>query len=126
MAGPEMMSAPKLSYWGEAVFNPGSVALIGASTKPGKLGQVLIRNLNEGYPGSLLPINPSESEIMGRPAYARLQDAPGPIDLAVIALPPEACVEAMHDCAAAGVRAALVLSAGCALLKSSPTATRPL
>jgi acyl-CoA synthetase (NDP forming) len=49
---------------------------------------------------------------MGHRAYNRLQDAPGPIDLAVIALPPEACVEAMQDCAAARVWAALVLSAG--------------
>lgn len=101
-----------MNDWGQAAFNPRCVALIGASAKPGKLGQVLMRNLTEGYPGTLLPINPGEAEIMGRPAYPRLQDAPGPVDLAVIALPPEACVEAMRDCAQVGVRVALVLSAG--------------
>jgi acetyltransferase len=101
-----------LSNWGQAVFNPRSVALLGASAKPGKLGQVLMRNLADGYPGTLLPINPTETEIMGYPAKARLQDAPQPIDLAVIALPPEACVAAMRDCAEVGVGAALVLSAG--------------
>lgn len=101
-----------MNQWGDAVFNPRRVALVGASAKPGKLGQVLMRNLSEGYPGELLPINPGETEIMGRPSYARLQDAPRPIDLAVIALPPEACVEAMQDCVEVGVRAALVLSAG--------------
>ncbi|MFN8456187.1 MAG: acetate--CoA ligase family protein [Anaerolineae bacterium] len=101
-----------MTHWGEAAFNPRSVAVLGASAKAGKLGQVLMRNLTEGFPGIILPINPNETEVMGRPAYARLSDAPGPIDLAVIALPPEACVEAMHDCAAARVRTALVLSAG--------------
>jgi acetate---CoA ligase (ADP-forming) len=101
-----------MTDWGEATFNPRSVALIGASAKAGKLGQVLMRNLLDGYPGALLPINPGETEIMGRPAYARAQDAPGPIDLAVLALPPEACAEAMRDCAEAGARVALVLSGG--------------
>jgi acetyltransferase len=101
-----------MTDWGEATFNPRSVALIGASAKAGKLGQVLMRNLLDGYPGALLPINPGETEIMGRPAYARVQDAPGPIDLAVLALPPEACAEAMRDCAEAGARVALVLSGG--------------
>ena len=98
--------------WGEATFNPRSVALIGASEKAGKLGQLLMRNLLEGYPGTLLPINPGEGEIMGHKAYRRVQDAPGPVDLAVIALPPEACVAAMRDCAEAGARVALVLSGG--------------
>ncbi|NJN94128.1 MAG: hypothetical protein HC875_08560 [Anaerolineales bacterium] len=100
-----------MTHWGNAAFNPRSVAVLGASAKVGKLGQVLMRNLTEGFPGIILPINPNETEVMGRPAYARLSDAPGPIDLAVIALPPEACVEAMRDCTEAGVRTALVLSA---------------
>ena len=101
-----------MNNWGEAAFNPHSIALIGASARPGKLGYVLMRNLLEGYPGTLFPINPGETEIMGHRAYPRLQDAPGQVDLAVIALPPEACVEAMRDCAQAGAQAALVLSGG--------------
>jgi acetyltransferase len=101
-----------MTHWGDALFNPRRVALLGASAKPGKLGQVLMRNLAEGYPGALLPINPGEADIMGYRAYARLSEAPGPIDLAVVALSPQACAEALRDCAAAGVKAALVLSAG--------------
>ncbi len=101
-----------MNDWGDAAFNPRSVALLGASGKAGKLGQILMRNLVEGYRGALLPINPNETEIMGIPAYARLQDAPTPIDLAVIGLPPEACVDALRDCAQVGARVALVLSAG--------------
>jgi acyl-CoA synthetase (NDP forming) len=98
--------------WGEAAFNPRSIALIGASAKSGKLGHILMRNLLEGYPGKLYPINPGETEIMGRQAYPHLPDIPGQVDLAVIALPTEACVEAMRDCAKVGAKAALVLSGG--------------
>jgi len=101
-----------MSDWGVAAFNPRSVALIGASAKPGKLGYILMRNLLDGYPGTLFPVNPGEAEIMGRRAYSRLQDVAEPVDLAVIALPPEACVQAMRDCAEAGAKTALVLSGG--------------
>src|SRR5260221_2949323 len=98
--------------WGEAVFNPRSIAVTGASANPGKLGQILMRNWLEGYPGKLFPINPNETEIMGYRAYQLLQDVPEPVDLAAIALPPELCVEAMGDCARSGARVALVLSRG--------------
>jgi acetate---CoA ligase (ADP-forming) len=101
-----------MSDWGEAAFNPRSIALIGASAKSGKLGYILMRNLLEGYPGKLYPINPGEAEIMGQRAYPRLQEVPGQVDLTVIALPTEACVEAMHDCADVGATTALVLSGG--------------
>ena len=101
-----------MSDWGNAAFNPRSIALIGASAQSGKLGYILMQNLLDGYPGTLYPINPGETEIMGHRAYPRLQDAPGSVDLAVIALPPETCVQAMRDCAEAGAKTALVLSGG--------------
>ena len=101
-----------MTDWGEAAFNPASIALVGASTKSSKLGHILMRNLVEGYPGKLYPINPGETEIMGYKAYPRLLDVPGQVDLAVIALPTEACVEAMRDCASISAKAALVLSGG--------------
>ncbi len=101
-----------MSDWGDAAFNPRSIALIGASAKSGKLGYILMHNLLEGYPGILYPINPGETEIMGQRAYSRLQDVPSQVDLAVIALPTEVCVEAMRDCANVGAKAALVLSGG--------------
>ena len=101
-----------MTDWGEAAFNPSSIALVGASAKSSKLGYILMRNLLEGYPGKLYPINPGETEIMGHQVYPRLLDVPGQVDLAVIALPTEACVEAMRDCAKIGAKAALVLSGG--------------
>lgn len=101
-----------MNEWGEVAFNPRSIAVIGASARSGKLGYMLMQNLRAGYPGAIYPINPAEQEIMGWQAYARAQDVPGKIDLAVMALPPAACVEAMQDCAKAGVKVALVLSGG--------------
>jgi acyl-CoA synthetase (NDP forming) len=101
-----------MSQWGEAAFYPRSVALVGASAQEGKLGYILMRNLLDGYPGALYPVNPREEEIMGRRVYPRVQDIPALIDLAVIALPPETCVQAMRDCAEAGAKVALVLSGG--------------
>ena len=101
-----------MNSWGDAAFNPRSIALVGASAKPGKLGHILMRNLLEGYPGELYPINPGETEIMGHRTYQRVQDVPQQIDLVVIALPTELCVEAMRDCANVGATAALVLSGG--------------
>src|SRR5947209_16153619 len=79
--------ASERNDWGEAAFNPGSIALVGASAKSSKLGHILMRNLVEGYPGKLYPINPGETEIMGHKACPRLVDVPGQVDLAVIALP---------------------------------------
>jgi acetyltransferase len=101
-----------MSSWGEAAFYPRSIALIGASAQTGKLGYILMKNLLDGYPGTLYPINPREEQIMGLRVYPRIQDVPGAVDLAVIALPPEACVAAMRDCAEAGAKVALVLSGG--------------
>jgi acyl-CoA synthetase (NDP forming) len=101
-----------MNNWGDAAFNPRTIALVGASARSGKLGHILMRNLLEGYPGELYPINPGETEIMGQRAYQRLQDVPRHIDLVVIALPTEVCVEAMRDCADVGATAALVLSGG--------------
>src|SRR5260370_7992930 len=87
-----------MSDWGAAAFNPRSIALIGASAKPGKLGYILMRNLLDGYPGTLFPVNPGEVEIMGHRSYSLLQDVAGPVDLAVIVLPPEALLQAMRVC----------------------------
>src|SRR5947208_13569853 len=101
-----------MADWGEAAFNPRSIALVGASAKGSKLGYILMRNLLEGYPGKQNPIKPGETEIMGQQAYPRLLDAPGDGGLAVIGLPTEACVQAMCYCAKIGAKAALVLSGG--------------
>lgn len=98
--------------WADAVFAPRSVAVVGTSAAPGKVGHVVLRNLVEAFGGAIHPIHPTAPEILGRTAYPRVQDAPGPLDLAVIVVPSEAGPAVMRDCAAAGVRAAIVISGG--------------
>ncbi len=96
-----------------ALFRPRSVALVGATADPAKNNSRAQRLLAKaGYRGRVVPINPSRPEVMGVPAFARLQDAPGPIDHAFIMVPAAAVPAAIEGCAAAGVRAATIFSAG--------------
>lgn len=93
-------------------FQPSSMAVIGASRTPGKGGNIILRNLQKaGFKGALYPINPTCKEILGLPAYARVRDVPGPVDLAMIVIPKTAVPEAIEDCAARGV-ANIILSTG--------------
>lgn len=97
----------------EALFSPSSVAVVGASANPEKLGYILLDNvLRYGYSGQVYPINPSSKEILGRPCYARVVDVPEPLDLAVIAVPNKHVNDVMQDCADKGVAAAIVITAG--------------
>ncbi|MFA5112201.1 MAG: CoA-binding protein, partial [Desulfobaccales bacterium] len=70
------------------IFKPKSVAVIGASTAPGKLGHDILANLkNGGFPGALYPINPKAAEILGLPVYKSIADTPAAPDLAVVVIP---------------------------------------
>jgi acetyl coenzyme A synthetase (ADP forming)-like protein len=93
------------------LLHPRSVAVIGASRDPAALGRVVLENLGE-FKGPVYAINPSASEIGGRPGYARVTDVPGPVDLAVIVVPAPAVETVLADCATAGVRGVVVISAG--------------
>jgi len=93
-------------------FEPNSVAVIGASSSPGKPGNEVIRNiLANGYDGKLHLVNPKGGEILGIPVQPSVSSLPAGIDLAVIILPAEASPQALRDCAAIGIRH-VVLSAG--------------
>jgi acyl-CoA synthetase (NDP forming) len=93
-------------------FEPNSVAVIGASSSPGKPGNEVIRNiLANGYDGKLHLVNPKGGEILGLPVQPSVSSLPAGIDLAVIILPAEASPQALRDCAAIGIRH-VVLSAG--------------
>jgi len=94
------------------LFRPGSVAIIGASSDPLRIGGRPLHYLKKsGFSGAIYPVNPSRAEIQGLPAFARIADVPGPVDLAIIALPAEAAVTEAKACAAAGVGAAIIFSA---------------
>jgi acyl-CoA synthetase (NDP forming) len=95
------------------LFRPRSLALIGASDDPTRIrGKILAQIVKGNYPGRIFPIHPTARRIQGIPAFAAIGEAPGPIDLALIAIPAESVPATLAQCAAAGVRSALVFSSG--------------
>ncbi len=97
----------------EALFSPRAVAIVGASANPAKLGFNVTENVIQyGYKGDIYPVNPNEEEILGKKAYPRVTDVPGPVDLAVIVVPNKYVADVMKDCGAKGVGAAIVITAG--------------
>lgn len=95
----------------DAFFAPESIAVIGATEKPGGVGRALLENLRE-FAGRVYPINPKYQSVLNIPAFARLADAPGKVDLALIATPAATVPGIIRECAAAGVKAAIIHSAG--------------
>jgi len=96
-------------------FEPTSVAVIGASRDPSKLGHSVLKNLVEGgyvQRGAVYPINPQGGEIAGLQSYPSVLEVPGPIDLAVIVIPYKLVPQALRTCGEKGIRAAIVISAG--------------
>lgn len=98
----------------DPLFHPASVALIGASSDPERIGGRPLRFLLEGgFQGALYPVNRSgAAEIQGLKAYASLLDVPGPVDHAIIAVPVAGVEAAMLECAQKGVRVVQVFTAG--------------
>src|SRR3954451_2507861 len=92
---------------------PESIALIGASRDqekiPGRLLSMLRKN---DYPGKLYPINPNYGDIDGLKCFASISDLGQPIDLAIVIIPARAVLGALEQCAAAGVRNAVIISSG--------------
>lgn len=95
----------------QELFNPKSVAIIGASPKEGKIGNTILKNLVQGFEGELYPINPSHDKISGVKCYPSIQDAPQ-ADLAVIAIPADGVVDAVKQCGKKGTKNVVVISAG--------------
>ena len=95
------------------LFFPRSIAVVGASTRPGAIGNTLFRNLlHTGYGGAIYPINPRAQVVNSVKAYPSVKDVPEPIDLAFIVVPSEHVLSAVRDCAEVGVRGLVVISAG--------------
>ncbi len=96
-----------------ALLAPRGVALVGASRREGTIGNVLLRNLKHAeFTGQFVAIHPEAEIISGVACFPSVSSAPGPIDLAVIALPAEQVLDAITDCGKAGVMGAVVVSAG--------------
>lgn len=97
----------------DAVFRPRSVAVIGASRRRGTLsGEIFHNLLSRGFTGAVYPINPTAKVVQSVRAYARLQDVPDPVDLAVVVVPATQVPAAIDDCIEKRVGAVLVITAG--------------
>ena len=97
----------------EAIFAPQSVAIVGASPDPGKLGHRVLRNIvDNGYAGRVFPIHPTAPTVLDLPAYPSISAVPEPIDLAVIVVPSQAVLAVVEECGKHGVRGLVVITAG--------------
>jgi len=97
----------------QALFEPRSIAFIGASAGVTKWGFNILHHLYKGgFSGAIYPVNPQGGDWFGRRLYRSLADVPRPVDLAVIVVPKELVPGTMRECAAAGIRSAVVITAG--------------
>ncbi len=94
-------------------FQPDSVAVIGASRDPEKLGFAVLNNLKEGgYEGRLYPINPKAEEILGLKAYESVLDISDPVGLAIIVVPSKIVPHVLRECGAKGISSVVIITAG--------------
>jgi acetyltransferase len=97
----------------ESLLSPNTVAVIGASRSPGKVGHAVVANLlASGFQGTIVPVNPQATEVLGVPCYPSLDAYGKPVDLAVIVVPPKAVMEAVESAIRVGVKAVVVITAG--------------
>ncbi len=109
----EEQSTTPLKYGLDAMFAPGSVAVIGATDRPGTVGRTVLENLLHGrYKGKVYAVNPKHEELLGVKAYKTVRDIPQPVDLVVVATPAAAVPQLIGECVDAGARSAVVVSAG--------------
>ncbi len=97
----------------DCLFAPRSLAVIGASEQPGHVGQVLLANLRAaGFPGELYVVNPNHAQVQGLPSHPSVAALGRPLDLALIAVRAPLVPQVMRECGEAGVKSAVLLSAG--------------
>jgi len=97
----------------KALFNPASVALIGASTTFGKWGQLIASNIIAGgYKGKIYPVNPGYQEMFNLPVFGHINDIPGPVDLAFIITPATTVPAVLKACGEKGVKGTVIITSG--------------
>ncbi len=96
-----------------ALFQPKSLALVGATDRPGSVGRAVLQNLINGpFQGQTLPVNPGRNEVLGLPCFPGVRNLPGPIDLAVVVTPADSVPGVIRECVDLGCGGAVVISAG--------------
>jgi len=93
-------------------FNPSSVAIIGASDKPGKVGRVILENFLKKFNGKIYPVNPNYDVMMGLKCYKSVSELPEPPDLAVVVIPAPSVPEVLEELGAKGTKAVIIISGG--------------
>ncbi|MBT4485558.1 MAG: bifunctional acetate--CoA ligase family protein/GNAT family N-acetyltransferase [Candidatus Latescibacteria bacterium] len=97
----------------KTLFNPKTVAVIGATNKKGTVGYDLMKNLTgSGYEGIIFPVNPNRTSVYGIKTYPSIQKTPDKIDLAIIATPAKTVPDLVEQCGKAGVKGIVIISAG--------------
>ncbi len=96
----------------QSFFSPSAVAIVGASSKPGKIGYEIVKNVSASHKGSIFPVNPTQSEILGWKCYSRISAIQQPVDLAIVVVPPEVSVSVVEECGQHGVGSVVVVSGG--------------
>lgn len=98
---------------GMSLFQPTSIAVIGASATPGKVGHDILKNLlSQGYLGLVHPVNPKGGEILGKKVFTSVAEIPAPVDCAVIITPAPTVPGVLKECGERGIAAAIIISAG--------------
>jgi acetate---CoA ligase (ADP-forming) len=95
------------------VLKPKSIAVVGASATPGKIGYTVLNNLiKDGYKGMIYPINPSATEILGLKTYPTVHDVQEPIDAAIITVPAKFMPDVTKECGQKGIKGMIIISSG--------------
>jgi acetyltransferase len=103
----------------EKAFNPKTIAVIGASDRPGSVGAIVMNNLvQDGFTGRVFPVNPKHKEVHGKPCVATIREINADIDLAIIVTPADTVPDVLQQCGEQKIRSALILSAGFAEIGS--------
>jgi acetyl coenzyme A synthetase (ADP forming)-like protein len=105
--------APTILQELKPLFEPESIAIIGASNAQDKWGNwMVLRPIQSGYRGRIFPVNPKEKEILGLKAYPTILDIPEPVDLAIITVPAPIVPKTMKDCVKKEVKTSIIITAG--------------
>lgn len=97
----------------EGLLRPKSIAVVGASTTPGKIGYTILEKLLQGgYEGKIYPINPQAEEILGLKVYHSIDQVPGEVDAAVIVVPAKLVAQVTEECGKRGVKGLIIVTSG--------------
>lgn len=97
----------------DKLFNPRSVAVIGASSDESKLGYKIFNNIIKGgFKGQIYPVNPKPGQILGKTTFSRITEIPEPVDMAVLVIPAKFVLQSLQDCAAKKVPFTIIIASG--------------